>query len=197
MIKLSDEELLVLYRNGEAGAMDQLVARYKNAICAFVYRMDRRPSDSEDIAQEVFLKVHEFRHTFDPGRKFSTWIFGIAHNICLNRVRKDKWFAFWPKESPDSDKPKEFESPGLSPRDAAEEKERAELVKKCIQALPFLQKECLVLREYENMDYKEIADVIKKPIGTVRILLYSARQNLKATLLPYIEASTKGGSNEK
>lgn len=193
MQKLSDEQVMLEYQKGDALAMEELLRRYKNPVYGFAYRLSQNAAEAQDIAQEVFLKIHQFRASYAPSGKFSSWIFSITHNICVSRLRKGKWFVLWPTKRSQQDEPVDFQSPDPSPSDVAVQKETVALVQRCIQGLPFLQKEALVLREYEQMDYQEIASILKISLGAVKTLLYRARQTLKEKLLPYV-LEDKGGS---
>jgi RNA polymerase sigma-70 factor (ECF subfamily) len=187
MQNMKDEELMLNYQKGEPLAMDELLKRYKNPIYRFAYRISADAAEAQDIAQEVFLRLHQYRHDYRPTGKFSTWIFSIAHNLCISRLRKKQWIVIWPRKQDNPDELREFESPNPSPQDEVAKDEVSQVVKKCIQGLPFLQREALVLREYENLDYEEIARILKKSLGTVKTLIHRARLNLKDKLLPYIE----------
>lgn len=184
---LKDEEVMLNYQKGEVEAMDELLRRYKNPVYHFAFRLTGNVSDAGDIAQEVFLKLHQCKDTYQPCGKFSTWIFSITHNLTVTKLRKKKWLVIWPRKEGNPDELKEFESPDPSPQELVSQDEQAEILKKCIQGLPFLQREALILREYENLDYQEIAKILKKPLGTIKTLIHRARQNLKDKLLPYVE----------
>ena len=92
----------------------------------------------------------------------------------------------------DSDEPVDFQSPEPSPQDEAVRNEYALLVKECIQGLPFLQKEALILREYQQLDYQEIARILHMSLGAIKTLIFRARQTLKEKLLPYVQESSGG-----
>ena len=192
MQNLSDEELMLSYQNGEMLAMDEILRRYKNPVCHFAYRLIVNTAETEDIAQDVFLRIHQHRASYRPIGKFSTWIFGIAHNLCISRIRKKKWLTFWPRDKENPEELMDFASSDPSPEVVAQDSEFAKVLKECIQGLPFLQKEALILREYEKLDYGEIAKILQKSLGTVKTLIFRARQNLKEKLLPYL----KEGLNE-
>lgn len=187
MQNFKDEEVMLNYQRGEPQAMDELLRRYKNPIYHFAFRLTGNAFEAQDIAQEVFLRLHQHKDAYRPTGKFSTWIFSIAHNLCISRLRKKKWTVIWPRKEDNPDELREFESPNPSPHDEAVKDEVSEVVKKCIQSLPFLQKEALILREYEKLDYDGIARILKKSLGTVKTLIHRARLNLKDKLLPYIE----------
>lgn len=184
---MTDEQLMLEYQKGDVSAMDELLGRYKNPVYHFAFRICRNESEAQDITQEVFLKVHQCRLSYAPSGKFSTWIFSICHNACVSRLRKAKRLVFWPRNKDNEEEMVDFASPDPSPQEVTSGNDIASLVKENIQSLPFLQKEALILREYEKLDYAEIAVILRKPLGTVKVLIHRARQTLKEKLLPYLE----------
>jgi len=194
MQNMTDEQLMLDYQKGETLAMDELLKRYKNPIYHFAFRLMGNASEAEDIAQEVFLRLHQFRANYRPIGKFRTWLFSITHNLCISNIRKRKWLTLWPRKYNEPEELVDFQSPDPSPVEQAVSNEMSVVLKSCIQDLPFLQKEALILREYENLDYQEISGILNKSLGTVKTLIHRARQNLKDKLLPYLEV--KGGYNE-
>lgn len=183
MQELKDEELMTAYQNGEGAAMDEILRRYKNPVYHFTLRLCGNASEAEDFAQEVFLRLHQSKDTYRPSGKFSTWLFSIAHNLVVSRLRRLKWWALWPRQNDESDELVEFESPIPSPEDIAAGNELSKLVQESIQSLPFLQKEALILREYENLNYEEISKILKRSLGSVKTLIHRARESLKIKLL--------------
>jgi RNA polymerase sigma-70 factor (ECF subfamily) len=177
---------MLRYQEGDASAMDELLARYRNPVYRFAFRLSRNSSEAEDIAQEVFLRVHQFRARYTPSGRFSTWIFSIAHNLFISRLRKLRWQVLWPRQKDDPDELADFPSLQPSVQDEVSQDEISRLVQESIQGLPFLQKEVLVLREYEKLDYEEISKILHKSLGTVKTLIHRARNNLKTKLLPYV-----------
>jgi len=184
--QLKDEELMCCYKNGDNKAMEEIVLRYKNPVYRFIYRLCANAAEAEDLAQEVFLRVHQSRQDYEPTGRFSTWIFCIAHHLFISNLRRKKRFILWPRQKDDPEAEVEFASGALSPNQVAEANDNTKLVQKCIQGLPFLQKEALILCEYENLSYEEIARILRKNLGTIKTLIYRARENLKAKLLPYV-----------
>ena len=172
------------YQKGEATAMDEILRRYKNPIYHFTLRLCGNSSEAEDFTQEVFLRLHQAKDAYRPTGKFSTWIFSIAHNLVISRMRKAKWWVLWPRKNDETEELVEFESPDPSPKDIVTGNEISQLVQKSIQGLPFLQREALILREYENLNYDEIGKILKKSLGAVKTLIHRARENLKIKLLP-------------
>jgi RNA polymerase sigma-70 factor, ECF subfamily len=194
MQSMRDEEVMLNYQKGERQAMDELLRRYKIPVYHFALRLSFNEADAQDIAQEVFLKVHQYKDAYRPIGKFSTWLFSIAHHAYVSRLRKKKWMCLWPRKSDDPDELVEFQSADPSPQDAASTQEMAEIVKRSVQGLPFLQKEALILREYHNLNYDEIAKILHTSLGTVKTLIHRARQHLKEKLLPVVK-EFRGGNN--
>lgn len=194
MQDLKDEEVMLEYQKGESSAMDELLRRYKVPVYHFVLRLVANLSEAEDLAQEVFLRLYQSKDTYAPSGKFSTWIFSIAHNLAVSRLRKKKWLVFWPRKTEDPEQLQEFESFDPSPETVAVKNEMSDVVKRCVQNLPFLQREALILREYQNLEYQEIAKILKKSQGTIKTLIHRARMNLKLRLLPYLGDESKGGN---
>ncbi|MDI6759071.1 MAG: RNA polymerase sigma factor [Candidatus Omnitrophota bacterium] len=165
MQNMRDEELMLEYQKGTMNAMEEFLRRYKNPIYRFAFRLCANEAEAQDIAQETFLRLHEHRGQYRPVGKFSTWLFSIAHNIAISRFRKVNRFVLWPRKPDDPDESVEFESNAPSPSQTLERSDFENAIKKCIQDLPFLQKEALLLCGYESLDYKEIAKILNKSLG--------------------------------
>lgn len=193
---LNDQEVMLRYKNGEAEAMDELLKRYKNPLYCFALRLVGDTCEAQDITQEVFLRLHQHKDNYRPIGKFSSWIFSIVHNLAVSRLRKKQWLVIWPSKQDDPDQLKEYESPDPSPEKIASNDEAGKFLQECIQSLPFLQREALILREYQNLDYEDISKILKKSLGTIKTLIHRARQNLKTRLLPLAE-ELEGGYNEQ
>ena len=187
MQELTDEQVMLEYKKGNGGARDELFRRYRNPVFRFACRLCRDEAEAQDVAQDVFLRVHQAAPTYVPTGKFSTWIFAIAHNLLMSRLRQRRRWAPWPRQGDDPDRCAEFPSLEPSPAQEAARAELATLVRQSIQGLPFLQKEALILREYENLNYEEIGKILKRSLGSVKTLIHRARENLKVKLLPDLE----------
>jgi RNA polymerase sigma-70 factor (ECF subfamily) len=194
MQNMTDEELMLSYQEGNMQVMEEFLKRYKNPIYHFVLRLSWNAQEAEDLTQEVFLRLHQYRDDYRPIAKFSTWLFTIAHNLSVSRLRKKKWAISWPRSNDGAEELVEFESPAPSPREITANQEVSEKIKECIQGLPFLQKEALVLREYEKMDYQEISIILHTPLSTVKNLIHRARMNLKDKLISSLK-EIRGGND--
>ena len=173
----SDEQLAGKVQNGDVGAFDMLLQRYQAKILRYGNKFLLAPQDIEDVTQEIFLKVYRFIKSFDASRKFSPWIYGIAHNEFINLGKKRKgepvhffdFDTFFPhpssKESPEKD---------------LDKKHMAELLESYLNKIPAKYREPLVLYYLEDLSYSDIADVLRIPVTTVGVRLNRAKARLKA-----------------
>ncbi len=182
----TDDVLMSQYQNGEAAAMNELVRRYKNPVFRYLNRLMANTAEAEELSQDVFLKVHQNRLRYEPRGSFRSWIFSIAHNLYVSAIRKRKWLTPWPRKSPDFDEPMDMASPAPSPDLLACAADLSTAVQQAVHKLPLLQREALILREYEKLEYEEIAKILQAPIGTIKTLIYRAKENLRAELLPIV-----------
>lgn len=167
--------------------MDELLRRFKNPVYRFAFRLSSNTAEAHDITQEVFLLIHTHRHSYKPAAQLSTWILRIAHNVFVSRWRKNRRLVLWPRKQGSGDEFVDMQSPDPSPREVVIQDELSEMVKQCVQALPLLQREALVLREFENYDYGEIAVILNKSLGTVKTLIHRARMSVRDKLLPLLK----------
>lgn len=165
---MQDEELMMRLAHGDAGAADLLVARYKNMLFAFLYRLTTNRSDAEDLFQETWLRVVRYRHTYRAPKKFSTWLFQIAVN-CTRDFYKSTVKA----------KTLDGESALLSTEDGRHLEDR-ELTAMLMRQLPLPQREVIMLRYFHDMKETEIADLLEIPLGTVKSRLHKSLLYLKA-----------------
>jgi RNA polymerase sigma-70 factor (ECF subfamily) len=147
--------------------------QHKDAIYRFAWRMTNSAEVAEDIAQEVFLSLLRDPDRFDPNRgALRSFLFGIARNLALKRWRSEnKWEELEDDQFPAQPVP-------------VDQAEIAAIVGTAVQALPPLQREVLILAEYEELSLDEIALALKSEIGTVKSRLHRARENLRRTLAP-------------
>lgn len=165
---LTDEELVALYSEGDNGAFDVLLLRHKNRIYSYVFYIVKDRELTEDIFQETFVKVIT---TIKQGRyvesgKFSSWITRIAHNLIIDHYRQEKAENHIPNSdmTPDVFNRKEL-SEGNVEDSMISSQVRVD-IRKLVAALPDQQKEVLVMRYYQNMSFKEIADATNVSINT-------------------------------
>ena len=180
---LSDQEVLFRLVDEDIESFNILVDRYKNRLLSFVYRFVKDFDVSEDIVQETFLRVFRKRHDYKAIANFSTWIFTIAGNLAKSELRRRKRWRFFSVDS-NNEGEKNFELPDTSmkPDRAASVNILNEFLQDAIDSLQTKYKEALILRDIEGMSYKQIAEIVKVPVGTVKSRVHRARIKLRKKL---------------
>lgn len=175
---------------GDKGAMEEIFQRYKKPILNYSLRLLKNLADAEDTAAETFCIITAKKDYYKPGAKFSTWIFAIAHNICIDKIRKRKKTVFmWFKRKNEENGYEMLDIPDSRPtsNERLEEEDAASLVKGAIETLNLELKEAIILREYHNLSYEEISQVMHCSLSKVKILIFRAREKLKTELVPFIK----------
>ncbi len=177
----TDEQLLVEYRNGRGDSFELLVRRCGQELFHFLYRLLGSPAAAEDIVQETFLQVHLSMERFDVSRRFRPWVFTIAANKARDYLRSQKRRPEVPLDAVadgSSDGGLSFSDllsgRSVGPAVAWEREERSSRVRQLVEQLPLHLKEVLVLGYYHGFAYKEMANVLDVPIGTIKSRLHSA-----------------------
>lgn len=184
MTRPSDIELMLRVKDDQ-DALSELVVRYEVRLLAFIRRMIHDAVEAEDLFQETFVRVMRAAHRYEPKASFSTWIFTIARNLCIDRIKKKKGLPTIPldaiqAQSPGAPTPvmrsRRPEPPGqeADPLDAAETAEQVELLRAAIDQLPDPKREALVLRIQSGLPYAEIAELTGSPVGTVKYRVHEA-----------------------
>lgn len=158
---------------GNAGAFSELVRLHRMQVLRTAYGVLGSTDEAEDVAQEVFIKVWNSLPGYTPQGSFSSWLYRVTVNAAIDALRRKH------REVP-LDEP--YADPGEKPEEGALRKAETLRVRAAIRTLPEGSRTALVLREYEQLSYKEIADILNIPIGTVMSRLNYARQALKKQL---------------
>jgi len=168
---LSDEELVHLVKMGEIEPFDELVRRHEVKVHNLCYKMLKNYDDAKDMAQETFLKAYRNIKNFDGRSKFTTWLYRIAVNNCIN---------FMKKEHPQEEiKDEILEIHGDDPVEKYKHKKMKEIIYNAIAKLPEVQKSVFTLRALEELPYQEISAILNKPVNTVKVNYHLAVKNLK------------------
>lgn len=182
----TDQTLIGLTLDGDTAAFGQLVSRHQNRIYSSLVHLMRNEADAEDAAQDAFVLAFRKLHTFQGKSQFSTWLFRIARNAAISRMRKRKPNISLDAMGDRDDRPgggaNEFEGVVATPSEAMERQEDADELMRAMGKLSAEHREILVLREMEDMDYDAIGEVLCIAAGTVRSRLYRARAALKEQL---------------
>ena len=158
-------------RDGDPSARAWLVQRWSAPVYRFCHRMLGNEQDARDAAQDCLVKVLRNLDRYDPDRKFSTWVFGIARNTCIDEHRRRKRRAW--------DEPGDVVDTAASPHQHTSRAQRADHVRRAMEELSPMYREVLVLYHFEHLKYREIADILELPIGTVMNRIFRARQKLR------------------
>ncbi|WP_151734489.1 RNA polymerase sigma factor [Paenibacillus tengchongensis] len=182
---MTDSQLIQQIKQGNTELYSELMRRYQRKILAFVYHMLKNSHMeliAEDLCSETFYKAFRSLHSFrEVDASFSTWLYTIARNTVLSELRKNRAGNVSLEESgyiPVA--PAE-----IVPEQAALRKERMNLVREAINNLPEKQRSALILREYDQMDYQEIAMILDQSVSSVKSLLFRARSSVKLQLESY------------
>jgi RNA polymerase sigma-70 factor (ECF subfamily) len=182
-----DADLMVRVKKGDINAFKTLFDKHKEGIVNFCYRYCGHRAISEELAQEVFLRVFKAAGRYRPKARFATWLYRIATNLCLNELRKGEYRQ--QIESLDQDhiagrgEPAEAEDRVRpTPETQYQDKEREELVQRGLSELPHRQRAALLLRIKGEFSYREIAEQLGCTENHVKVLIYRGRQRLKDKL---------------
>jgi RNA polymerase sigma-70 factor (ECF subfamily) len=177
----TDEELVEACLGGEWSAFDHLVARWDRKIKGAIYRLVGSEEEARDLCQETFLKAFRGLSTFKKEARFSSWLYQIAVNLCRDRARRKKGKTLVSldemeegAESLPEDRPNAL--------DLLQRRETSRLVAAAMAALPEEQREVIVLKEYQDLTFLEIAQALDIPLSTVKTRLYRGLGQLRQKL---------------
>ncbi|NLB40770.1 MAG: sigma-70 family RNA polymerase sigma factor [Clostridiales bacterium] len=176
-------------KNGNFEAFGELISLYEKKIYNYCLRMTNRREDAEDLTQEVFVRVYKALKGFKGNSQFSTWIFRIAHNICIDHYRKSKLTTFSLNQPRNEEDQREMDLPSEdpTPEEEALRKEQQEFLLKCIEELRPEYKTVIILRDIQHHSYEEIAEILDVPLGTVKSHISRARSALRETVRPLLQ----------
>jgi RNA polymerase sigma-70 factor (ECF subfamily) len=187
--KLTDQEIVVLARQGREAAYRELIGRYQRPVFSLIYRLVRDREKSEDLAQETFIKVLNALDRYDPSYKFSSWIFKIAHNTSLDHLRKKEVQTLSLEGSPHAESSADQEASVIqalsteeTPEDYAASRELGATLEVAIGKLRPEYRTAIILCHVEGRPYEEIAETMGVPLGTVKTYIHRARNELKKEL---------------
>jgi RNA polymerase sigma-70 factor (ECF subfamily) len=191
-----DEELIRDYLQGSQEAFEMLFERYKKPILNFALRLLGNRADAEDITADVFVTLYAKRYSPQPQAKFSTWLFTVARNACITQIRKRRRFISMWFTQENTGEVQEWEIPDTQhlPSDGLASKESATQVRHAITQLPEAQREAIILREYHDLSYQQIAEVMGCSLERVKILIFRARERLRQELLIGDTEDKNGGT---
>jgi len=196
-----DAALMLRVKQGDRDAFETLVEKYKQPVMNLAYRTLSDATEAEDLAQHVFLQVYKSAPRYEVSAKFSTWLFTITRNLCLNEIRRR---SRHPADSLDEPSAENDEQPrfqvqdlkSFSPPDALLQSELEERVEMAIAELPEKQRTALLLCRQDELSYEEIAEVLDCSLSATKSLIHRARETLKQVLKPYLRTGAWGQTEE-
>jgi len=186
-----DSDLVKEARAGDVAAFERLFDRYQKRVYNLIYRMVGHEQDAADLTQEVFVRVYNSLHTLKTGEAFFGWVRAVAVNVCRDHFRKagrTVQTASLDAKIPvaDGEVEHEVEDWSANPERMLEKKDLQEAVKKAIGSLSDGHRTVVALHHIEGMDVRDIAKLLKVPVGTVKSRLARAREELKRKLSHYV-----------
>ncbi len=188
--RAEDSRLIAGALAGNQVAYRALMKKYHDPICNLLYRMIREKDEVEDLAQEAFIKAFQSLASFNEEYAFSTWLFKIATNNCIDYIRKRKLQTFSidkPIESKDGEFSFEIPDSTYEPDRELIARQRSRLLEEAIKSLPPKYRTVILMRHSEEKDYAEIAKELHLPIGTVKAHIFRAREMLYKNLRTKIQ----------
>lgn len=183
-----DTILMADAARGDTGAFEALVLRHQHSVVGTVAKMLGDPTEAEDIAQQVFVRVWKSAARYQPSAKFTTWLMTITRNLVFNEMRRRGRAHLLPMETGDPDAPeRQFPGEIANPGQQALDAELSLAVESAIASLPEPQRTAIILRRFQDMPYEEIAVVLKTTPAAVKSLLFRARAELKEKLKKYLD----------
>jgi RNA polymerase sigma-70 factor (ECF subfamily) len=190
ILAISDEALMLKYAEGDIDAFEQLLERHRGPLFGYLCRILKNRELAEDTFQEVFVKVMKARAKYKKTAKFSTWLYRIARNAAIDALRRENYRKTESLSQPrnavgDSDLTLQDAIPSSNPGPDAEfdRKQFSDALKKCIERLDPLQREVFVLRQYQNLPFREIASIAGATESTVKSRMRYALRNLRIMLI--------------
>ncbi|MFS0820927.1 RNA polymerase sigma factor SigW [Bacillus sp. HNG] len=172
-------------KNGDQNAFAEIVEFYKDKVFQICYRMLGNRHEAEDIAQEAFIRAYVNIHSYDLNKKFSTWLYRIATNLSIDRIRKKKPDYYLDAELAGSDgltMYSQIAADAALPEDELETMELQELIQSEIMKLPDKYRSVIVLKYIEEFSLKEISEILDLPVGTVKTRIHRGREALRNQL---------------
>ena len=189
--ELTDADVMLRVKAGDDSAFDYLVQKYRRPMISFMYRMVHNAAIAEDLAQEIFLRVYRSRASYEPTAKFTTWLYRIATNLAVNHARDTRHerpenIVSIDESDEESGATVDLPDPALSVEENLLRRERMKAIRDTVQALPERQRMAVIMHKYQQMDYRQIGDVLKLSESATKSLLFRAYETLREQLKEFI-----------
>ena len=188
---LSDAEVMLRVKAGDDSAFAYLVQKYRRPMVTFMYRTARNTAVAEDLAQDVFLRVYRSRQSYEASAKFTTWLYRIATNLAVNYIRDtrhERAENMVSLDEPDESTGLTVDVPdaSLTVEETMIRRERRAAIRQRVQRLPERQRMAVIMHKYQQMDYRQIAEVLKLSESATKSLLFRAYETLRTQLQEFV-----------
>jgi RNA polymerase sigma-70 factor (ECF subfamily) len=185
--KAEEDRILVsAAKSGDQKAFEDLMKKYRKSVYYMLLKMVYNPDDAEDLTQEAFAKAFTSLHKFDSKFAFSTWLFRIATNNCIDFIRKKKLLTYSIDQPVDEDSDRPFfidiRDKNYNPNEEMIHSQRSQIIHEAVEKLPQRYKILVQMRYFDEKAYEELADELNLPLGTVKAQLHRARELLNELL---------------
>jgi len=186
-----DAQLMLRFKDGDTAAFDRLFVKHMHGIVNFAYRFVRNREIAEELAQEIFIKVYESAAGYRIQARFTSWLYRIATNVCLNEIRKPQFrvphrsLHASPFDGENDEDRKLVFGTAEGPDQILERKDLSRIIRQALEQIPEKQRIAFILKKYQELSYSEIADVLESSEKAVKSLIHRAKEALAEKLKPF------------
>ncbi|MBR2383612.1 MAG: sigma-70 family RNA polymerase sigma factor [Anaerotignum sp.] len=195
MTDLKERELIRRAKQGDMLAFEELILKHEKIVYNVALRMMNHSEDAKDISQEVFLKAYRSLGNFDERSQFSTWLYRITHNTCIDEMRKRKGKQSYSLEeeleNEEGSMQRQIADEGDTPEESLLREEQKSEILQALDTLSEEHKAAVILRDVKGLSYEEIAEILELSLGTVKSRISRARNQLKKEILKIREQNEK------
>jgi len=191
LVGMTDAEIMLQVKAGDDNAFNFLIEKFRRPLISFMYRMTHNSAIAEELAQEVFLRIYRSRESYSADAKFTTWMYRIATNLAVNHARDSKYDR--PEVKSSLDETDEETGLAIDVTDGTPNveqqmlrRERLAAIRQQIESLPERQRMAVLMHKYQNMDYKQIAEVLHLSESATKSLLFRAYETLREKLKAFV-----------
>ena len=180
----ADSQLMLRVKEGDEPSFALLLHRFRVPVYQFLNRMVGSPAVAEELAQEVFLRVYRARATYEPSAKFTTWLYRISTHLALNHLRDSRRERDDVRldDTPEGGRARQVASRSATIEERMVANDRVERIRRAVEALPEKQRVAVLLHKYQEMDYRQIAEMLDTSESAVKSLLFRAYESLRVSL---------------
>ena len=201
MTDLKERDLIRRAKQGDMLAFEELILNHEKIVYNVALRMMNHSEDARDISQEVFLKAYRNLANFDERSAFSTWLYRITHNTCIDEMRKRKGKQSYSLEeeleNEDGSMQRQIADEGDTPEESLLREEQKSEILQALDTLSEEHKAAIILRDVKGLSYEEISEILELSLGTVKSRISRARNQLKTEILKMREQSEKSVRHKK